>query len=72
MARCTAPVNAHRTASGAASCQACSSRYGYRSNYSFPTYNDSYNPIRNSSSGNYNSSSFSRTSPILFPLAVIL
>ena len=56
MARCTAPVNGHRTASGAASCPACSSRYGYRSNYSYPTYNDSYTPIRNSSSGNYNSS----------------
>lgn len=27
MARCTAPVNGHRTASGAANCPACSSRY---------------------------------------------
>lgn len=37
MARCTAPVRGHRTASGAAACPACSSRYsGYRS-YSSPS-----------------------------------
>jgi hypothetical protein len=43
MARCTAPVNGHRTASGAASCPACSSRYsGYRSpSYSPPSYSPS-------------------------------
>ncbi|MEJ1357083.1 MAG: toll/interleukin-1 receptor domain-containing protein [Candidatus Sedimenticola sp. (ex Thyasira tokunagai)] len=37
MARCTAPVNGHRTASGAAACPACSSRsrsYGSYSSYS--------------------------------------
>ncbi|MGE9310327.1 toll/interleukin-1 receptor domain-containing protein [Niabella sp. CJ426] len=36
MARCTAPVNGHRTASAAANCPACSSRYsrGYNSYYS--------------------------------------
>jgi hypothetical protein len=37
MARCTAPVNGHRTSSGAAACPACSSRSrygGYRSSYS--------------------------------------
>lgn len=57
MARCTAPVNGHRTASGAANCPACSSRYGYRSSYSYPSYNDSYSSNKsNSSSGNYNSS----------------
>src|SRR5690606_18351539 len=57
MARCTAPVNGHRTASGAANCPACSSRYGYRSSYSYPSYNDSYSSNRGSSSyGNYNSS----------------
>lgn len=36
MARCTAPVNGHRTASGAAACPACSSRsrgYGSYSSY---------------------------------------
>jgi hypothetical protein len=36
MARCTAPVRGHRTASGAAECPACSNRYGgYRSSYSY-------------------------------------
>lgn len=58
MARCTAPVNGHRTASGAANCPACRSRYGgYRPSYSYSPYNDSYPSRRdNSSPGNYNSS----------------
>lgn len=53
MARCTAPVNGHRTASGAASCPACSSRYsGYRSlSYSPPTYSSSYSPSGSSGGG---------------------
>ena len=33
MARCTAPVNGHRTASGAADCPACGSRSRYSSSY---------------------------------------
>jgi len=38
MARCTAPVNGHRTASGAAACPACSSRSrGYGSYSSYPS-----------------------------------
>ena len=42
MARCTAPVRGHRTASGAAACPACGGRYtgyggGYRS-HSYPSY----------------------------------
>jgi len=42
MARCTAPVRGHRTASAAAACPACSSRYsGYRS-YSYSP--SSYSP----------------------------
>jgi hypothetical protein len=57
MTRCTAPRNGHRTASGAANCPACSSRYGYRSSYSYPSYNDIYSSSRNTgSSGNYSSS----------------
>jgi len=58
MARCTAPVNGHRTASGAANCPACSNRGSrYRSSYSYPPYNDSYSSNRGSStSGNYSSS----------------
>jgi hypothetical protein len=38
MARCTAPVNGHRTASGAAACPACSSRHGGYRSYSAPSY----------------------------------
>lgn len=46
MARCTAPVNGHRTASGAAACPVCSSRSrGYSTN-SYPSY-----PRPNSSFG---------------------
>ena len=42
MARCTAPVNGHRTSSGAAACPACSSRgYGGHSSYS-PSSSSSY------------------------------
>ncbi|MFT4628410.1 MAG: hypothetical protein ACI8PZ_007105 [Myxococcota bacterium] len=38
MARCTAPVRGHRTASAAAACPACGSRYGgYRSSWSYPS-----------------------------------
>lgn len=49
MARCTAPVQGHRTASAAAACPACSSRYGgYRSSYS---YSPSPYPSSYSSSG---------------------
>lgn len=40
MTRCTAPVNGHRTASGAAACPACSSRsHSYRS---YSPYSSSY------------------------------
>ncbi len=58
MARCTAPVNGHRTASAAENCPACRNRYGgYRSSYSYPSYNDSNSSSkRTTSSGNYNSS----------------
>lgn len=54
MSRCTAPVKGHRTASGAASCPACSNRYGsryssygYGSSYPSPSY---YNSGSNSGS----------------------
>jgi hypothetical protein len=58
MARCTAPVTGHRTASGEANCPACRNRYGgYWSSYSYSSYGDSYSSTRNTvSSGNYNSS----------------
>lgn len=38
MARCTAPVRGHRTASAAAECPACSSRYGRNRGYSSGPY----------------------------------
>lgn len=39
MARCTAPVNGHRTASGRADCPACGGRYrGYSSYGSYSSY----------------------------------
>jgi len=42
MARCTAPANGHRTASGAAACPACSSRSrGYGSYSSYSPYSSS-------------------------------
>lgn len=56
MAQCTAPRNGHRTASGAANCPACSSRYG-RSYNSYSNYTSSYS----SSSNSYGSSGRSRT-----------
>lgn len=56
MARCTAPVHGHRTASGAASCPACSSRSRYSSygnysryNYGSPSTSLYSTPINNSS-----------------------
>lgn len=57
MARCTAPRNGHRTASGAAACPACSSRgrsYGGYSSYSSPSYS-SYSSYSGSSSSSSSS-----------------
>lgn len=50
MARCTAPVNGHRTASAAANCPVCGSRYN-RSYNSYSSYPSSY------SSSSYSSGS---------------
>ena len=60
MARCTAPVRGHRTASGEANCPVCGNRYrGYRSysSYSPPSYSSPY-----SSSGSSQSSWGGRSS----------
>lgn len=55
MARCTAPVQGHRTASAAAACPACSSRYrGYAS---YSSYTPSYAPTYSASGGSGGSSS---------------
>lgn len=54
MARCTAPVNGHRTASAAANCPACSSRYNrsYNSYPSYSSFSNSSGSINRSSSNN--------------------
>lgn len=48
MARCTAPVYGHRTASGAAACPVCGSRYRYSGYRSYPS--PSYSSFGNSGS----------------------
>ena len=48
MARCTAPRQGHRTASGRDACPACGGRYGGYRYYMSPTYpTPSYSPSRN-------------------------
>lgn len=49
MARCTAPVNGHRTSSGRASCPACGG--SYRGYSSYPTYPSPYTSSSYSSRG---------------------
>ncbi|MBK7378983.1 MAG: toll/interleukin-1 receptor domain-containing protein [Ignavibacteriales bacterium] len=48
MARCTAPVYGHRTASAAANCPVCGGRYG-RSYNSYSSYSSPYSSSSNSS-----------------------
>lgn len=55
MARCTAPINGHRTASGRANCPVCGGGYQAYSYYSlYPSYSNSYY----SSTHNLKSSSY--------------
>jgi hypothetical protein len=52
MARCTAPVYGHRTASAAAACPACGGRSRYSSySYSYPSYSTPYSSSGSSASG---------------------
>lgn len=52
MARCTAPVHGHRTASGRAACPACGGSGGYRGYGSYGSYSSpSYSPSRSSVGG---------------------
>lgn len=78
MARCTAPTYGHRTASAAAACPACSSRYSsYRSHsYDYPSHSSSSNysssQSRGSSSGRNRKPRWSRSgSAILYTEAEI-
>lgn len=58
MARCTAPVRGHRTASGAADCPACGGRYGgYRSYGGYTNYGPSSFPSYSPSAGSGSSRS---------------
>ena len=63
MARCTAPVRGHRTASAAADCPACGGRYGRYSryssygSYSSPSYSSSGSSAVGRSSGGGSGSS---------------
>lgn len=56
MARCTAPVRGHRTASGRANCPACGGGYrGYSSYSSYSSYSPPYSSLSNSSSSHSSS-----------------
>ncbi|KAA6330844.1 hypothetical protein EZS27_020491 [termite gut metagenome] len=59
MTRCTAPVNGHRTASAAANCPACSSRY--RSYNSYSSYSSPYSSSSNNSGNRSSGSGSSRS-----------
>lgn len=51
MARCTAPVEGHRSSSAAAACPACRGRFGRYSGYEFNSYSPpSHSPTIHSSS----------------------
>jgi hypothetical protein len=49
MARCTAPVRGHRTASGAAACPVCGGRYRGYNSYSYSPYSTPYSSLGSSS-----------------------
>lgn len=63
MARCTAPVYGHRTASAAAACPACGSRYGRYNSYSSYSNPYSSNYSTGSSSSGRSSSSSRNSKP---------
>jgi hypothetical protein len=63
MARCTAPVRGHRTASAAAACPACGSRYSSYSNYRSSSYYSGASSYSSNNSGRKISSSKPSWSP---------
>jgi len=66
MARCTAPINGHRTASGRANCPVCGDRYrgyGSYSSYSSP-YSSSSSSSLNRSSGSGHTKTKARWAPV--------
>ena len=56
MARCTAPVHGHRTASGRAACPACGGYRNYRGNSDYKSYGSYSSPSYSSSGGKGGSS----------------
>ncbi|MBU8567668.1 toll/interleukin-1 receptor domain-containing protein [Virgibacillus pantothenticus] len=60
MARCTAPVNGHRTASGRANCPACGGG-GYRGYNPYSSYPSSYSSLSNSSTSRSSGGGQTRT-----------
>jgi len=79
MARCTAPIHGHRTASAAAACPACGSRYSRYNSYSSysNSYSSSYSTGSNSggrSSGTARTSKprwSKASSPVLYTLSEV-
>ncbi|RTE54146.1 toll/interleukin-1 receptor domain-containing protein [Arenibacter aquaticus] len=72
MARCTAPVNGHRSASARAKCPACGGRsrsYGY--SYSQPYSSPTYSPRSSNNSGKRKASWSSSGSTVLYTPAEI-
>ncbi len=65
MARCTAPVNGHRTSSGAAACPACRNRY--RGYISYPVTSYPTSAVYTSSSGSAGGSSRSGSNRSMRP-----
>jgi hypothetical protein len=61
MARCTAPIHGHRTASARDNCPACGGSGGYRSYNYYPSYSLPYSSSSNSSASRSSSSGSSRS-----------
>lgn len=56
MARCTAPIYGHRTASGRANCPACGGSGNYRGYNTYSAYSSPYSSLSNSSTSSSSSS----------------
>lgn len=70
MAKCTAPINGHRSESARANCPACSGSYSYYSSYSYPSTSFTNKPT-SVSSGKSKASWSSGSSIILYTPAEI-
>ncbi|MDR3350000.1 MAG: toll/interleukin-1 receptor domain-containing protein, partial [Acidaminococcales bacterium] len=64
MARCTAPVYGHRTASGRANCPVCGARGSYRGYNSHPSHSLLYSSSNNSTSRSRVGGTKARWSPV--------